>query len=75
MSSTIESVPVNTTKQGLPWSLWLRQIRAIFRMEIEKNFLGRRAILIYLLALLPLSPLLLLCSCPRPCWFHRRQPK
>ncbi len=60
MSSTIESVPVNTTKQGLPWSLWLRQIRAIFRMEIEKNFLGRRAILIYLLSLLPLFPLLML---------------
>ena len=37
----------------MPWSLWLRQIRAIFRLEIRKNFLSTRAILIYLLALLP----------------------
>jgi ABC-type transport system involved in multi-copper enzyme maturation permease subunit len=46
-------------KQPLPWSLWLRQIRAIFRLEVEKNFLGRRAILLYLLALLPILPLAL----------------
>ena len=35
------------------WSLWLRQIRAIFRLEIRKNFLGRRSVLIYLLAFMP----------------------
>src|SRR6266404_7701819 len=35
------------------WSLWLRQIRAIFRLEIRKNFFGKRSILIYLLAFLP----------------------
>jgi ABC-type transport system involved in multi-copper enzyme maturation permease subunit len=35
------------------WSLWLRQIRAIFNLEIRKNFLGRRSVLIYLLAFLP----------------------
>jgi ABC-type transport system involved in multi-copper enzyme maturation permease subunit len=59
MSTTanIASVPA---KQSLPWSLWWRQIRAIFRLEIEKNFLGRRSILIYLLALLPIIPLALL---------------
>jgi len=44
---------------SLPWSLWLRQIRAIFWLELEKNFLGRRSILLYLLALLPVLPLLL----------------
>ena len=60
MSSTAESVPANAAKNTLPWSLWMRQVRAIFRMEIEKNFLGRRSILIYLLALLPLLPLSLL---------------
>ncbi len=38
----------------------LRQIAAIFRLEIEKNFLGKRSILIYLLALLPVFPLLVL---------------
>jgi ABC-type transport system involved in multi-copper enzyme maturation permease subunit len=46
-------------KQPLPWSLWLRQVRAIFRLEVEKNFLGRRSILLYLLALLPVPPLVL----------------
>ena len=45
---------------SLPWSLWLRQIGAIFRLEIEKNFLGKRSILIYLLALLPIFPLAIL---------------
>src|SRR5258705_13671128 len=53
-------------KQPVPWSLWLRQLRAIFRLEIEKNFLGRRAILIYLLALLPILPLAVLAQLTPP---------
>src|SRR6266536_2323561 len=36
------------------WSLWLRQIRAIFGLEMRKNFLGKRSFLIYLLALAPI---------------------
>ncbi len=60
MSSTTENLAPATNPQSLPWALWLRQIRAIFRLEIEKNFLGRRSILIYLIALLPLFPLALL---------------
>ena len=67
MSSTVditqESLP---EKQSLPWALWLRQIRAIFRLEIEKNFLGRRSILLYLLALLPIAPLLILAPFTPP---------
>ena len=58
MSSAIVA---NKTRQvPWQWSLWLRQIAAIFRFEVQKNFLGRRSILIYLLALLPLFPLLVL---------------
>jgi ABC-type transport system involved in multi-copper enzyme maturation permease subunit len=59
MSSAIEAVSAKpeTTSH---WALWLRQIGAIFRLEIEKNFLSRRSILIYLLALLPLFPLMIL---------------
>ncbi len=53
-------------KEPLPWSLWFRQIRAVFRLELEKNFLGRRSILLYLLALLPLGPLLLLAPFTPP---------
>ena len=61
MSSTIQ-IPAHESadRSNLPWSLWLRQVWAIFRMEVEKNFLGRRAILIYLLALLPVLPLAIL---------------
>ena len=65
-SSTIELKPANTHKQPLPWSLWPRQMGAIFRLEIEKNFLGRRSILLYLLALLPIVPLALLAPFTPP---------
>src|SRR5256712_1263448 len=54
MSSTVDIAPEHKfTKEGLPWVLWLRQVRAIFRLEIRKNFFGKRSVLIYLLALLP----------------------
>src|SRR6185369_4987570 len=59
MSSAINTV-ANTSGRPLPWGLWLRQIAAIFRIEIQKNFLGRRSLLIYLLAFLPLFPLFVL---------------
>lgn len=60
MSSAIEVVPAKSEKTTSHWTLWIRQIGAIFRLEIKKNFLGRRSILIYLLALLPLFPLSIL---------------
>ncbi len=37
----------------LPWHLWWQQIVSIVGLEIRKNFLGRRAIWIYLLAFAP----------------------
>ena len=60
MSSAVDAVSNRTSRPALPWALWLRQILAILRFELQKNFFGRRAILIYLLAFLPLFPLLLL---------------
>ena len=52
---------VNTPASGsMPWALWLRQISAILRLELEKNFFSRRSLLIYLLAFLPLFPLMIL---------------
>ena len=67
MSSTVDITPQSLPqKKSLPWALWLRQIRAIFRLEIEKNFLGRRSILLYLLALLPIAPLLILAPFTPP---------
>jgi len=65
-TSTADIQPAKHQKQPLPWSLWFRQIRAIFRLEIEKNFLGRRSILLYLLALLPIGPLALLAPFTPP---------
>jgi ABC-type transport system involved in multi-copper enzyme maturation permease subunit len=65
-SSTIDFAPKKIEKQPLPWSLWWRQIRAIFRLEIEKNFFGRRSILLYLLALIPVVPLALLAPFTPP---------
>lgn len=49
------SVEKSSEQKKLPWSLWLRQIAAILKLELRKNFFGRRAILIYLLALLPVA--------------------
>ncbi len=66
-SSTLDMAPEQKLgKRPIPWALWLRQIRAIFRLEIEKNFLGRRSILLYLLALLPIVPLALLAPFTPP---------
>lgn len=66
MSSAIEAVPAKTVKPANDWSLWLRQIGAIFRLEIEKNFLSRRSLLIYLIAFLPLFPLMILAVVTPP---------
>jgi ABC-type transport system involved in multi-copper enzyme maturation permease subunit len=64
MSSAIDAI--RSEKSPVNWSLWFRQIGAIFRMELEKNFLSRRSILIYLLAFLPLFPLTLLAIITPP---------
>ena len=56
MSSTAETIhskPADTV--GSSWSLWLRQIAAIMRLEVKRNFFGKRAVLIYLLALMPIA--------------------
>lgn len=42
-----------------PWELWTRQIAAILRMDLRRNFLSRRGIWIYLLAFAPVSIILL----------------
>ncbi|MDQ2974380.1 MAG: hypothetical protein M3R69_03080 [Acidobacteriota bacterium] len=66
-SSTVDIASTKKPdKAPLPWSLWFRQIRAIFRLEIEKNLFGRRSILLYLLALLPIVPLALLAPFTPP---------
>lgn len=49
---------------GAGWSLWVRQTLAILRLEIRKNFLSRRALLLYILTGLPLVLLGLLSLFP-----------
>ncbi len=67
MSTSTSNIAEPMTRKGaLPWGLWWRQIRAIFRLEVEKNFLGKRSILLYLLALLPIIPLALLAPFTPP---------
>src|SRR2546421_3475369 len=60
MSSTAESIQTNgsiATGPGL--SLWLRQIGAIMRLDLKKNFFGKRSLLVYLLAAMPIGLLIL----------------
>jgi hypothetical protein len=56
----IEAGAVKPAEANLDWSLWMRQIRAIMRIELKKNFWGRRAFLIYLLAAIPVFLMFLL---------------
>src|SRR5215213_2167068 len=53
-------------EKATSWSLWRRQTMAILRLEIRKNFLGRRALLLYMLAALPIGLLSLLALFPPP---------
>jgi len=65
MNATTDiATPERLTVTHERWSLWLRQIRAIFGLEIRKNFLGKRSFLIYLLALAPIPLFLGLAVIP-----------
>jgi hypothetical protein len=59
--------PVNLSPvKSSSWSLWTRQTLAIMSLEIRKNFLSRRAFLLYLIAGAPLVLLSLLALFPPP---------
>lgn len=53
MSSVVETPEVKGGVGRFPWGLWRKQIAAILRLEVKKNFWGRRALLIYLFAAFP----------------------
>lgn len=70
MRVSTEVIAETAPSTGRPWSLWGRQIAAILRLEVRKNFLGKRAILIYLLAA---SPILLMAALSAQIsWMHSR---
>jgi ABC-type transport system involved in multi-copper enzyme maturation permease subunit len=60
----LETAAAQRTKEALPWSLWLRQVGAILRLELKKNLLGKRSVLLYLLALLPFALIMALVAFP-----------
>ena len=65
MNLTAESTELSADiKRDSPWSLWLRQIAAIMRLDVKRNFFGKRAVLIYLLALMPIGLLSLMAVIP-----------
>jgi ABC-type transport system involved in multi-copper enzyme maturation permease subunit len=53
MRTAVEIQAAEPVAPGRDWSLWMRQIRVILRIEVKKNFWGRRAILIYMAAAIP----------------------
>ncbi len=55
MNPAIEVQAIKPLAATTDWSLWLRQIGALLRIELKKNFWGRRALLIYLLAAVPVA--------------------
>lgn len=57
---------MSSTVTASSWQLWIRQTIAILQLDIRKNFLGRRALLLYLIAVLPLIMLSLLALFPPP---------
>jgi ABC-type transport system involved in multi-copper enzyme maturation permease subunit len=56
-AETIRSNKV--AKPDSPFALWRRQIGAILKLELKKNFFGKRALLVYLLAMMPIGLLVL----------------
>jgi len=69
MRSTTEIIEQPATVSGdterpNSWALWTRQTLAILRLEIKKNFLSRRALLLYPIAGLPLVLLSMLALFP-----------
>lgn len=76
MDSTAEigkqAVPTTVNKPpdrrvlATSWALWTRQTAAILSLEIRKNFLSRRAFLLYFIAFAPLVLLSLLALFPPP---------
>jgi ABC-type transport system involved in multi-copper enzyme maturation permease subunit len=54
MSASTDVIDDVKSSGKRPWSVWATQIAAILRLEVRKNFIGKRAILIYLLAAVPI---------------------
>lgn len=60
MSSNVEVAAVKESTPRSAWARWARQVGSIVRLEVAKNFRGKRSLLIYLLALAPVALMSLL---------------
>jgi len=65
-AATNVNQPIVNRARASSWSLWTRQTLAVMSLEIKKNFLSRRALLLYLMAGLPLVLLSALALFPPP---------
>jgi len=54
VSASTEAIADSKPTSRPPWSLWASQIAAILRLEIRKNFIGKRAVLMYMMAAVPI---------------------
>ena len=59
MSANAETIQPRVEISDGGFQLWLRQITAILRLELKKNFFGKRSLLVYLLAMMPIGLLTL----------------
>jgi len=64
MSTTVETAAVEPTAARGSWALWSSQVAAIMRIEVRKNFLGLRSLLVYALAALPVMLLFAMAAFP-----------
>ena len=62
MSSRVEAIAMDKTTKKTSWPHRKRQIAAILRLEVRKNFTGKRSVLMYLLTLLPVMIMAALVS-------------
>ncbi len=53
---------MSESTEKLPWDAWRRQVFAIARLELRRNLLGRRSMLLYFFAALPLIAILMLLA-------------
>lgn len=66
MSSNVEAAVAKASPTRSAWSRWARQVGQIVRLEVAKNLRGKRSLLIYLLAFLPVALLSVLAVFPPP---------
>ncbi len=59
----VSAIPIPAA-EGRPWALWRRQLLAVMRLELRKSFLGKRAIGLLVLALMPVFILTLRAMIP-----------